>query len=140
MFRLQTSEPYFAVGLEPIATRVYLLGVSKLIIFFANKQILTAKISFHDGDGSRRLFVITHFCLPCGNGDFAQNPYLKSYKKSLLILLRFLIKKEKETLDEVKECAKRILLFAKFAKFAVEKRKSRFTHQFLVGIFREIFS
>ena len=72
MFRLQTSEPYFAVGLEPIATQVYLLGASKLIIFFANKQILTAKISFHDGDGSRRLFVITHFCLPCGNGDFAK--------------------------------------------------------------------
>ena len=73
------------------------------------------------------------------NDNFAQNPYLKSYKKSLLILLAFLSRR-KETLDEVKECAKRILLFAKFAKFAVEKRKSRFTHQFLVGIFREIFS
>jgi replicative DNA helicase len=27
-------------------------------------------VSFHAGGDSRRSFVISHFCLPCGNEDF----------------------------------------------------------------------
>ncbi|MBQ0121503.1 MAG: hypothetical protein KBT13_10375, partial [Bacteroidales bacterium] len=37
---------------------------------------LTTKVSFHDGGDSRRLFVITHFCLPYGNGNFAEKQIL----------------------------------------------------------------
>ncbi|MBQ0119976.1 MAG: hypothetical protein KBT13_02485, partial [Bacteroidales bacterium] len=40
--------------------------------YFENKQFLTTKVSFKDGGDSRRLFVITHFCLPYGNGNFAE--------------------------------------------------------------------
>ena len=72
MFRLQTSEPYFAVGLEPIAGKVYLLGATKLIIFLETSNNLTAKVLFRAGGDSLRPFVISHFCLPYGNEDFAK--------------------------------------------------------------------
>ena len=32
-------------------------------------------MSFHAGGESRRSFVISHFCLPCGNEDFERRTY-----------------------------------------------------------------
>lgn len=78
-------------------------------------------MSFHAGGDSRRSFVISHFCLPCGNEDFERKteplPSLPS-REGLTNLLELLAAKFNDLKNKVKN---RVNVYAFTLYLCVEK-------------------